>query len=154
ERAVAEIMTPRLKMVCLHTEKTLGENLAVVREHQYTRFPLVEGDVDHVIGVVHVKDLFLMHGMPKGEGGLLRTIMRPVAFVPETTTIDVLLREVQRRRTLLTIVINERGSVAGLVTLEDVLEEIVGPIRDEFDVQERPEFDRQGDDVIVDGAMP
>jgi CBS domain containing-hemolysin-like protein len=154
DRQVAEIMTPRLSTICLFTNKTLGENIAIVREHQHTRYPLADGSIDKVIGIVHVKDLLLLRGLPQGEGGVLRSIMRPASFVPETASVDAALRLIQRRRSLMVIVVDEYGTVAGLVTLEDVLEEIVGPIQDEFDTPEPPGVQREGEDVEVDASMP
>jgi CBS domain containing-hemolysin-like protein len=153
ERRVVEIMTPRVDIVCLFTDKTLGENIAIVRESQHTRFPLAEDSIDNVIGMVHVKDLFLLHGMPRGEGGVLQSIKRPILIIPEATTVEAVLKMFQRKRVLMGVVVDEFGSLVGLITLEDVLEELVGPIRDEFDAQERPEIERHGAETIVDGQL-
>ena len=153
ERRVVEIMTPRAEMICLFTGKTLDENIAIVRKSQHTRFPLADGDVDSIIGLIHFKDLFLLQG-PTDEGGVIRSITRPILALPQSATIDNVLKNFQRTRVLMGVVVDERGRVGGVVTLEDVLEEIVGPIRDEFDVQESPESARRGNDVFVDAQMP
>lgn len=156
EREVAEIMTPRLDMACLFVDRTIADNFAILREHQHTRYPLAEGNPENIIGMIHIKDFINLtgEGAPKRTGSILQSIKRPVLFVPETATIDALLRTFQATRTLLAIVVDEYGSVAGLITLEDVLEELVGPIRDEFDTQELPEIERRGGETFLDGGVP
>ena len=155
EREVAEIMTPRLDMACLFVDRTIAENFAILREHQHTRYPLAEGNPENIIGMIHIKDFIHLtgEGAPKRTGSILQSIKRPVLFVPETATIDALLRTFQATRTLLAIVVDEYGSVAGLITLEDVLEELVGPIRDEFDTQEMPEIEKRGGETFLDGGV-
>lgn len=153
ERRVVEIMTPRIEIVCLFTNKTLGENLAIVRESQHTRYPLADGSIDKIIGMVHVKDLLLLQGMPKGQGGVLQSIKRPILIIPDSASMEAVLKMFQRRRVLMGEVVDEFGSLVGLVSLEDVIEELVGPIRDEFDSQERDEVERLADRTIVDGQL-
>jgi len=156
EREVAEIMTPRLDMVCLFVNRSIAENFAIVRDQQHTRYPLADGSPDNIIGMIHIKDFITLTGEGAGKraGGILQSIKRPVLFVPETATIDVVLRTFQSTRTLLAMVVDEYGTVTGLVTLEDVIEELVGEIRDEFDVGEIPEIERRGADTILDGGLP
>lgn len=155
EREVAEIMTPRVDMVCLFVNKSIAENLAIVRGQQHTRYPLAEGSADNVIGMIHIKDFITLtvEGAAERTGSVLQSIKRPVLFVPERASIDALLRTIQATHTLMAIVVDEYGGVAGVVTLEDVLEELVGEIRDEFDDTEL-EVERRGGETIVDGGLP
>ncbi|MFC1707607.1 hemolysin family protein [Planctomycetota bacterium] len=164
-RYVREIMVPRPDMVCLFTSKSLNENLAIVRESSYTRFPLATADTDSIVGMVHVQDLFEVSRLPGetakdgcGSGRTprlsLESISRPVPYVPEVTTVDRLFRVFQRNRTHLAVVVDEYGGVAGLATLEDVLEELVGEIHDEFDVDEVSGIERRANgEAIVAGSL-
>jgi CBS domain containing-hemolysin-like protein len=154
ERRVREIMVPRPDIVVLDATRSLEQNLAIVREQQHTRYPLTSEDRDKVLGMVHVKDL--MDAQLRGERDLnLTKVVRPVIFVPEVAPLDRVLRTFQRSRTHLAIVVDEYGGVAGLVTLEDVLEELVGEIRDEFDVDEKdPGVVRAGAETLADAALP
>jgi CBS domain containing-hemolysin-like protein len=155
ERKVAEIMTPRVDMVCLFVNKPIAENLAIVRGQQHTRYPLADGTPDNVIGMIHVKDFIalILDGAPARPGSILQSIKRSILFVPEGASIDAVLRTIQATHTLMTIVVDEYGGVAGLVTLEDVIEELVGEIRDEFDEMELG-VERRGGETIVDGGLP
>jgi CBS domain containing-hemolysin-like protein len=154
EREVAEIMTPRVDMICLIVNKSISENLAIVRGEQHTRYPLAEGSADNVIGMIHIKDFITLTAEgAERAGSVLQSIKRPVLFVPESASIDAVLRTIQATRTLMAIVVDEYGGVAGLVTLEDVLEELVGEIRDEFDEVELG-VERRGGETIVDGGLP
>jgi CBS domain containing-hemolysin-like protein len=125
-----QIMIPRPDVAWLSTLSTPAETLESAKGAGYTRFPVCEGDLDRVLGVVHIKDLL----GSQGEVDLI-SVMRPPLVVPETATADALLRLFQRRPLHLAIVVDEYGGTAGIVTLEDVLEEIVGELRDEFDVE-------------------
>lgn len=126
-----QIMVPRPDVVWLSARKSPEENMEIARSSGYTRFPYCDGDLDHVMGVVHVKDVI------SGSTADLRAVMRPPVVVPETATADRLLRLFQRRKQHLAIVVDEYGGASGIVTLEDVVEEIVGEVQDEFD-QEPP----------------
>jgi CBS domain containing-hemolysin-like protein len=149
ERVARQVMVPRADVVYLSTLAPLAENLATARASGHTRFPLCEGELDRVVGIVHIKDLFRSEHVPDD----LTRIARPVRFVPETTPLDKLLARMRSERLHLAAVIDEYGGVSGLVTLENVIEEIVGPIQDEFDA-ERPELvDRGGGVYQVSGAM-
>lgn len=130
-RTVAEIAVPRALVVSFDVRRPLEENLARVRNTPHTRIPLVDGDLDHVLGIVHLKEL--LWAMQAGEPVDLRAFARPAFLVPEMKLIQGLLLEFQQRRQHLALVVNEHGGVDGLVTLEDVLEELVGEIQDEFD---------------------
>jgi len=149
ERVARQVMVPRSDVVFLSTDDPVSQNLELARASGHTRFPLCEGELDRVVGIVHIKDLFRAAAPPPD----LRKIARPVQFVPETTPLDTLLARMRKERLHLAAVIDEYGGVAGIVTLENVIEEIVGPIQDEFDA-EKPELVARGDGVyVVSGAM-
>jgi CBS domain containing-hemolysin-like protein len=123
-----QIMVPRPDVVWLSASRSPAENREIARASGYTRFPLCEGDLDHVLGIVNIKDF-----LPSGQNVDLTAVMRPPILVPETATADRLLRLFQRRTLHMAVVVDEYGGTSGIVTLEDVLEEIVGEVRDEFD---------------------
>jgi CBS domain containing-hemolysin-like protein len=149
DRVARQVMLPRADVVYLSTERPTAENLALVKSSGHTRFPLCDGDLDKIVGVVHIKDLFRAPTIPDD----LRRIARPVKFVPATTPLDKLLARMRAERLHIAAVLDEYGGVAGIVTLENVIEEIVGPIQDEFDA-ERPELVPKGDGYYqVSGAM-
>ena len=148
-RVARQIMLPRQDVVYLSTQRALPENLRLARRSGHTRFPLCEGDLDHVIGLIHIKDIFHRE-RPLTS---LTEVAREIAFVPETLELDRLLKRMRTERFHLAAVIDEYGGVSGIVTLEDVIEEIVGSIQDEFDV-EKPELVEKGDGVYqVSGGM-
>jgi CBS domain containing-hemolysin-like protein len=148
-RVARQIMIPRQDVVYLSTTRTMAENLRNARRSGHTRFPLCEGDLDHVVGLVHIKDLFRRE-RPLSS---LREIAREIAFVPETLELDRLLKRMRLERFHLAAIIDEYGGISGVVTLEDVLEEIVGTIQDEFDV-EKPEIRTEEDGSYgVSGGM-
>ena len=148
-RMARQIMLPRQDVIYLSTERPLAENLRLARRSGHTRFPLCEGDLDHVIGLIHIKDIFHR----ERPLNALTEVAREIAFVPETLELDRLLKRMRTERFHLAAVIDEYGGVSGIVTLEDVIEEIVGSIQDEFDV-ERPELVEKGDGVYqVSGGM-
>jgi CBS domain containing-hemolysin-like protein len=134
-------MTPRPEIVAISEDATVGELRALFAEQKYSRVPVYREDLDHVVGLTYVVDLIAAHDAP--PEGSIRTMIREVSFVPESKKLGDLLRELQRARETLAMVVDEYGGVCGLVTVEDILEEIVGEIHDEFDevdqdiVQER-----------------
>lgn len=132
EVRVRQVMTPRSDMFCLDVSLSFGEAVRRVKGAAFSRIPVYQETVDRIVGILHVKDLL----QAKAEGSpppTLSSVLQPSFFVPETKRIDTLLKEFQRRRRHMAIVVNEYGSTAGLVTLEDLLEELVGEIVDEFD---------------------
>jgi CBS domain containing-hemolysin-like protein len=151
---VREIMVPSPDMHTLRVEASLEEVMRVFATTQRSRLPVYRGSVDHVLGFVHIKDVLwmLLDRERRLEEGVaapefdLRSVLRDVLIVPETKPASELLRELRSRRTGLAMVVDEHGSILGLVTLEDVLEQLVGEIHDEFDVVERPL-------TLADGAM-
>jgi len=129
---VREIMVPRIDMVCVERSASLRELVDLIKSKGHTRIPVYENTVDNVIGVIHAKDLLPYLGKENANIDL-GELARPALFVPESKLIDELLREFQKERTHMAIVVDEYGGTAGLVTLEDVIEEIVGEIQDEYD---------------------
>ena len=148
---VREIMTPRTDMVCLYLEDTMDENLHIILEEQLTRYPICHEDKDHIVGFLHVKDL--MRVMAEGRKPNLRRLARKALIVPESMDVSVLLKTMQKQRSQMAIVVYEYGGTAGMVTIEDIVEEIVGDIQDEFD-EERPTAERRGKRIFsVDAKM-
>ncbi|HEX9657685.1 MAG TPA: hemolysin family protein [Bacteroidota bacterium] len=153
ERSVREVMVPRTEICFLNAGKSLEENLVIARENQYTRYPLCDKDLDHVLGMVHIKDLFKRKGM-SGPGTALLEIKRDVLFVPETTPLEKMLSTFLVKRSIMAIAVDEHGGTAGLVTLENVLEELVGEIRDEFDTEPSMVEKVRDGEYLIDGSMP
>lgn len=141
DRLAREVMVPRQDMICLFLEDSFEENMRVVRETGHTRYPLCMEDKDHVIGMVHIRDLMDldMCGLDDKD---IRTVMREILVVPEGMSVAKLLQFMRRKRTHLAVVADEYGGTAGLVALEDVIEEIVGDIQDEHDDAETAEIKR------------
>jgi putative hemolysin len=134
---VREVMTPRPDIVAIQADATLDELRALFREQEYSRIPVYKENLDNIPGIVFVKDLVLL-SPSENEGQGIARLIRPAAFVPETKRVPELLKEFQSRQVQMAIVVDEYGGTAGLVTLEDLLEEIVGEIRDEYDVETEP----------------
>ncbi len=182
---VRQIMTPRTQVDFLHIGQPVGDMLRTVQKSAYTRLPLVDGDIDHVIGLVHMKDLFnhlqlipgrlrfadantpdgeaiaIIDGLPGsavhviGSGDIdLRKIRRDILFVPEMLAVPKLLRQFQTSHIHMAIVVDEYGTTRGIVTLEDVIEEIVGDIQDEFDTATEAAFVPEGENYRVSGLFP
>ena len=152
EKTARRIMVPRPDIVYLSLARPLEDNLRVARTAGHTRFPLCEDDLTTVVGMIHVKDLFRAGG--PGSRLDLRQLARKVPFLPESLRLDLLLVQFQRNRVHLALLLDEYGSVVGMVTLENVLEELVGPIQDEFD-REVPQVLPLGNGSFeVDAACP
>ena len=132
---VRDVMIPRAQMVALQKDMDLDAALAVVSESGHSRFPVVGEDRDKVIGIVLAKDL-LNHFVESGDAFNIREYLRPAPFVPESMRLNILLKKFRASRNHMAIVADEYGGVAGLVTIEDVLEQIVGDIDDEYDVDD------------------
>ena len=129
-----QVMVPRTDMVCISDDITLDELNKIAAETQYTRYPVYDSDIDHITGLIHVKDLFALS--VKDEVCPIKKLQREVMLVPETITMDNLVLEFKKRKGQMAIVIDEFGGTSGLITLEDVLEEIFGEVQDEFDEEE------------------
>ncbi|WP_027406930.1 hemolysin family protein [Anaerovibrio sp. RM50] len=150
DRNVREIMIPRTDMVCLYLEDSFEENIKVAMEEHLTRYPVCGEDKDDIVGFLHIKDL--MQSLYKRRRPVLRKLVRRTLVVPETMKISMLLKMMQKQRSQLAIVVDEYGGTSGMVTIEDVIEEIVGEIQDEFD-QERPSIEKRSDLIYSIDAM-
>lgn len=134
-----QVMVPRTDMVCIPSNMPLEELNKLAAESQYTRYPVYEDDIDHITGLVHVKDLYSLS--LKDEICPIENIQREILMVPETITMDNLVLEFKKRKGQMAVVIDEFGGTSGLITLEDVIEEIFGDVQDEFDEEEEQEED-------------
>lgn len=153
DRLAREIMVPRQDMVCLFADDPFEENMRVVRETVHTRYPLCIEDKDHIIGMVHIRDVMDFNVCPNVKQDLT-SIVREILVVPEGMSVAHLLQVMRRKRTHLAIVADEYGGTAGLVALEDVIEEIVGDIHDEHDAVENVEIQRFPDGTFeFDGGV-
>ncbi|MDQ2688440.1 MAG: hemolysin family protein, partial [Armatimonadota bacterium] len=146
------IMVPRVDMVYLSTDWNVARNVEIAVENGFTRYPFCEGDRDHVIGMIHIKDLLAISADPNAN---IRSIMRPILAVPENKAIDELMKQLQNSRTHQAIVVDEYGGTAGLVTLEDIIEELVGEIEDEDKRQAPPlqRLDERGEKFSIAGTV-
>ncbi|MEI2663687.1 hemolysin family protein [Rossellomorea sp. LJF3] len=154
ERIAKEIMVPRTNIVTLSAESTIDEVLSVIKEERYTRYPVVDGDKDNILGVVNVKELLTTLVNHKSEHEDVTSFIKPVIRVIETIPIKALLLKLQKERSPMAVLLDEYGGTAGLVTVEDIIEEIVGEIRDEFDIDEIPEVQKiKEDHYIFDAVM-
>lgn len=143
-----EIMIPRTEMVCLYLDRPFEENMRIVIEEKHTRFPVCENDKDNIVGLVHIKDFLDRNGVSD-----LRPFVRPITKVPESMPISQLMKVLQRKRTYMALLIDEYGGSAGLVTFEDIIEELVGEVHDEFD-EERPSIEKRDNDAFsIDGLL-
>ncbi len=149
---VRKVMTPRIDMHCVPVEASLQEVLEIIRNSGHSRIPVYEGTVDNIIGIVYAKDLLRLY--PHLEPFDLRKVMRPPYFIPETKKVDELMREFRAKKTQIAIVRDEYGGTSGLVTLEDILEELVGEIHDEYDTEETPFEQLDSHTYRADGRTP
>ncbi|MEX2047431.1 MAG: hemolysin family protein [Chloroflexota bacterium] len=148
---VRQVMVPRTEIVAVPEELDLAGLVAVARQHRLSRFPVYREDLDHILGVVHVKDLI---GVDRASRARAHDIMRKVSAIPETLRLDQALAEFRRQHTQLAIVIDEYGGTAGLVTLEDVVEELVGEVGDEFEKEAAPPIREEAPGTyVVDGLV-
>ena len=155
ETPVREIMVPRVDVYAIEVSASLEEAGARMLEGGHSRLPVYKETLDNVIGVLYSLDLLAAAASASGSAmPTLRTLARPPFFVPESKRVDEMLAEFQERRVQIAIVVDEYGGVAGILTLEDLLEEIVGEIEDEFDVQEPVVEHRPNGEVVVDARMP
>jgi putative hemolysin len=146
-----EVMVPRMDIVALEVGTSLKGALAVIVAAGHSRIPIYEDTIDNTIGILYAKDL--LRCWPDFETLNLRDILRPAFYVPETKPVDDLLQELQRRKVHIAIIVDEYGGVAGLVTIEDILEEIVGEIQDEYDSEEPVVVTVSPDEATVDGRI-
>lgn len=155
DRIAKEIMVPRTQIISLEIDELLQSHLHIIKSEKYTRYPVVDGDKDHIIGMVNIKEIFTdLFQSKQLDSFSLRSYIRPVIQVIDSVPIHDLLLKMQKEHIHMAILIDEYGGTAGLVTVEDILEEIVGEIRDEFDADEVPLVQKINDDTfIIDGKV-
>ncbi|MCZ2157476.1 MAG: hemolysin family protein [Bryobacterales bacterium] len=151
DKTVREVMTPRTAMVVVHADSSLADFRKLLIGAQFSRFPVYENDLDQIIGFVHIRDLFYVEEQDLGTRKV-RELARPIRAVPESKLVSQVLKEMQAGNTHMAIVVNEYGNTAGLVTLEDVMEEIFGEIRDEYEPEHDVASDANGG-YIVPGSL-
>jgi putative hemolysin len=152
ETMVREVMTPRPDIIAIDSTASIDQLYQLFREQQYSRVPVFKETLDNVLGFVFIKDL-IQRGPATGSVGPIMPLVRPAHFVPETKRVPDLLKEFQRRRVQIAIVVDEYGGTAGLVTVEDLLEEIVGEIRDEYDVEIERIVDEGHGKFLLSGSV-
>ncbi|MEK4058553.1 MULTISPECIES: hemolysin family protein [Paenibacillus] len=152
EMLAKEIMVPRTDMVCLFTDHSLAENFNIIRKEQYTRFPVADGSKDNIIGMINTKQLYLQYdNNPDFD---FKSLILPLLTVSEVTPVKNLLTRMQVERVHIALLLDEYGGTSGLITIEDILEEIVGEIRDEFDGDERKNIEKLSDvNYLFDGKV-
>jgi len=148
---VREVMTPRPDIVAIKDTATIGDVRALFREQEYSRFPVYKDNLDNIAGFVFVKDL-VKYQQQDGSRPIA-PLLRPAVIVPETKRVPELLKQFQRHQTQIAVVVDEYGGTAGLVTIEDMLEEIVGEIRDEYDVESEPVVDEGNGRFLFNGKV-
>src|SRR5439155_1437922 len=151
DTTVDEVMTPRLDMIAVDVAATADEVRETFHQSEHSRLPVYDGTPDNLVGIVYAKDLVPLVLGVAGATVRWQDLVRPALYVPETKTLDSQLRDFQRGPSHLAIVVDEFGGTSGLITLEDILEEIVGEIRDEHDVETPPAIRQEGDRYVVDG---
>jgi CBS domain containing-hemolysin-like protein len=155
DKTVREIMVPRTDIVAVDHNVELRELVRIFKEHRHTRLPVFDHDIDHVIGLIHTKDLLLFYTLSSSQKFDMDKLLRPIEFTPEQKKVDELLHDMRTKKVHMMIVVDEYGGTAGLVTLEDLLEEIVGEIRDEYDSAEEEELIILSDhEARVDAGFP
>ena len=149
---VREVMVPRTDLVAIEVKEPVEKAVELVTKHGHTRIPVYEGNLDHIVGVLYAKDL--LRAVVRGEQKALREIARKPYFTPESNKVQDVLRDLRKNRVHMAIVVDEYGGTAGAVTIEDILEEIVGPIQDEYDIGEEDEIQFiSPNEVVLDGRV-
>jgi magnesium and cobalt transporter len=152
---VRDIMIPRAQMVSVRRDDPPQKLLPVIVESGHSRFPVVDDDRDDVVGILLAKDVLRLYATGREDEFDIRECMRPALVVPESKRVNVLLKEFRRNRNHMAIVVDEYGGVAGLVTIEDAIEQIIGDIDDEFDVDDDQNIRKEGDrQFVVRGGTP
>ncbi len=149
---VKEIMVPRIDMVCVSKESSIEEIVNLAVEQGHSRIPIFEESIDDIIGLIYVKDLLQL--LQKGKENLtLEDLIKPIYFIPESKQINKLLKEMQNRREHMAVILDEYGGTSGLITIEDLLEEIVGDIQDEFDLENKQINLINNKEILVDARV-
>jgi CBS domain containing-hemolysin-like protein len=154
DKTVREVMVPRIDVIAIEATGSVSELIDLVVKHGHSRIPVYEESMDNIVGVVYAKDL-LRESARNGERRKIRTLMREPYFTPEVKHVGELLHEMQERKVHMMVVVEEHGGTAGIVTFEDLIEEIVGPIRDEYDVGEKEEVQFLNEcEVLLNARFP
>ncbi|KKP28404.1 MAG: hypothetical protein UR12_C0019G0001 [candidate division TM6 bacterium GW2011_GWF2_30_66] len=148
---IKEVMVPSTDVISLSASNSLQDALEIFSDQQYTRYPVYEDKIDNIIGILHIKDVFILKS--EQENLTIKSIVRPVSFIPESVKVNQLLREMQEQHQHMAMVINEFGSITGIVTLEDVLEEIVGEISDEYESTEEKIVKLSHENWLIDASV-
>ena len=151
DHTAENLMVPRIKVVSLNLQATLEESLAQMEASPHTRFPVSDGDVDKVVGYLHLKDV--TRAVADGELKDLRSLMRPVTYAPFSLTVDRLFERMRRERAHLVVLLDEFGGTAGIVTMQDVLQEVVGEMQDEFGESRARILENSGGVMLVRGNL-
>jgi CBS domain containing-hemolysin-like protein len=153
DTVVREIMVPRTDMAYVTVDATVHEVLSSIIACGHSRIPVFDGSIDNIVGLVYAKDLLKFWGMDE-SAVVLKNILRPPFFIPESKNLEELLHEFKKKRIHIAIVIDEYGGTSGLVTIEDLLEQIVGDIQDEYDVEEEWLVEEADGAAVVDARLP
>jgi CBS domain containing-hemolysin-like protein len=151
DTTVKEVMVPRIDTVFLSAEAPQGELLTAISESGHSRFPVYQDTIDNVIGILYVKDV--LQCLVRNDGFDIRGLLRKPFFVPHSKHIDELLRELRRRRVHIAVVVDEYGGVSGIVCMEDIIEEIIGDIQDEFDNEQEDVLKLGEDSYLCDARV-
>ncbi|KZD71145.1 Hemolysins and related protein containing CBS domain [Bacillus cereus] len=136
DKVAGDVMTPRIQMIVIDHDATISEAMDIIKKEQYTRYPIIDGDKDHIIGMVHLKDVVSHYVDTESRTKSIQTCMRDIGHSLRSARVNELFLKMQHERCQMTLLIDEYGGTSGMVTMEDLLEEIVGEIRDEFDQEE------------------
>lgn len=153
DTVVREVMVPRTDMACIPLDAGVREVLETIIDCGHSRIPVYDTTMDNIVGLLYAKDLLKYWGVDDA-GFSLRAIMRPPMFIPESKNLEEMLQEFRKKRVHLAIVVDEYGGTSGLLTIEDLLEEIVGDIQDEFDTEEEWLIEEEAGSIVVDGRLP
>jgi len=151
-RIAREIMVPRTDVVCVNSQVTIEEVIRRIIEEGHSRIPVFEGDLDHIVGIIYAKDLLQLRGKTEGQTSP-KEIAREPFFIPETKNLENLLRDFKRKRVHIAIVVDEYGGTSGLITIEDLIEEVFGEIEDEYDTEEQKLVPLKDGWVLVDARL-
>lgn len=154
ETIVREVMSPRVDMICIEQSAALREAVELIREHHHSRVPVYKDNIDNIVGILYAKDVLDYLEHETFQKTIVKDIMHTTMFVPETKLISELLHEFRKTKTHLAIVVDEYGGTAGVVTIEDVLEEIIGEIQDEYDTDEEEMYIQHKDYYTFDAKCP
>lgn len=152
ETVAREIMVPRTSVTAAPQGSTIGQIIELLLKSGHSRLPIYDGDIDHIVGVIHAKELLALWGHPSDEP-LPPELIRPPLFFPESKKVGDLMTEVRAKKSHLAIILDEYGGTAGLVTLEDIIEEIIGDIHDEYDIEEEPITKVDDNTFLVDARV-